>query len=69
MYLFLKFFLSFFYFVRSSVKNELSLNRSIPPIDRTLMGTTTTPAQSGAGSNSNERVLQNPQIFRMGTSP
>ena len=42
---------------------------SIWPIDRTLSGTTT-PGQSGPGSNGNEGVLHIPQSFSItGTSP
>ena len=40
---------------------------SIWSINRTLLGTTT-PGQSGSGSNGNEGVLQIPQSFRIGTS-
>ena len=41
---------------------------SIWPIDRTLSGATS-PCQSEAGSNGNERVLHIPQISKAGSSP
>ena len=44
------------------------LNSSISPIDATLTGTTT-PTQSGPGSNGTEGVLHIPQNPRVGASP
>ena len=41
---------------------------SIQPIDGTLTGTTT-PGQSGPGSNGDEGVLHIPQTSKTGTSP
>ena len=43
-------------------------NNSILPIDRNLSGTTT-PDQSGPGSNGNEKVLYISQSFNTGASP
>ena len=43
------------------IQHEKSLNRSNRPIERTLIGTTT-PIQSGTGSNDNEGALLTPMI-------
>ena len=47
---------------------QIIFKRPIRPIDETLTGTTT-PSQSGLGSNGNEGVLHTPQIIKTGASP
>ena len=48
-------------FALGPMKYEYFLNKSICPCDKTLIGTTT-PGQSGPGSNANEGVHNIPQI-------
>ena len=51
-----------------SIKYEWFLNISIWPINE-ILTSTTTPDQSGPGSNGNKRVLHTPQSPKTGASP
>ena len=63
---FMQLFLKSFFFALGHIGNKWFINKSIWPIDGTLTGTTT-PGQSGTGSNGNKRVLHSPQSSRTET--
>ena len=61
------FFYFFFFFAHGPIGYESFLDRFIWSIDETLKGTTT-PGQSGHGSNCKEEVPDIPQISRNAAS-